>query len=146
MGRINSFYDDRRSADRIGSGTMNSVFRMGQLESGIWVALREMRNSMWYGHAEPYIHAYESYCGLAEHYAREECRVPEFCIGVSSGEATALLVEDLTAGGEREIHLPSKSIWGTFQDTGERVYIDLDHYNTRPEEIRFMSEEARINL
>mgnify|MGYP007094914460 CR=1 FL=1 len=98
--------------EKIGRGTMNVVYRVGQTDSGLWVALRE--NVVWGKKPEQYpavACVYNSYCLEAERLPD----APAFCIGGTCNEKPFLLVEDVTegdaytpqhiGGGEKRVHL-----------------------------------------
>lgn len=86
--------------EEIGRGTMNIIYRVGQTESGVWVALRE--NTVWGKKPEDFAASavlYNSYCLEAEELSDS----PNFCIGGTSKTKPFLLVEDVTEGGDYSV-------------------------------------------
>lgn len=160
------------SAPYIDEGRNNRVYRIGQLDSGLWIALREPKNDAQdfqndaqdfrfrYGGNDLLLYAlvqYESFAQTAEAMTSKGKRVSRFSVGVvMHNTAAALLVEDLTEGEVRSIRPHWILNWGRFEDTREKVYFDIDvygvkslhRYNTIKKErnFKFFAEDARINL
>ena len=130
--------------DFIAGGTSNMMFRLGQLESGLWVAFREPLHL-----EEDAFYKFENYCQTAEEYQNEGKKVPKFAIGIQdSSPHLGLLVEDLTEGGKRKLLSGgSAEEWGHFEDNPhEKVYFDLDFSICKPAAIRFLEYDRMINL
>lgn len=156
MGRLREHYEteDSRTLESLKSGEYNVVWQVGKLDSGLCVALREINESRDFESQLSFLRIYESYCENAEKLFEEGKRVPNFCIGVSCGRGTGLLVEDLTEGGKRELWIPrgSLGVGNTpliFSDTQEEVYVDLDDIDAMTwtsMKLKYMKKENMINL
>ena len=137
---------DGKYAPFIDGGTSNNHYRIGRLESGLWVAIRQRLDSEKIGTSQTCLSLYESYCRTAEDLATSRKRVTRFCIGVVKPPNAALLIEDLTEGGKRRFIESDNPIAGRFEDnTDGEVYLDLDY----DEDIRnfiYFNTQARINL
>lgn len=97
VSKLTAHLGDSSSLDEIGRGTMNIIYRIGQTNSGLWVALRE--NTVWGKKPEQNAAAaciYNSYCLDAERQPDS----PHFCVGGTSQGKPFLLVEDVTEGSK----------------------------------------------
>ena len=134
----------------IGNGSMHIVYRLGQLDSGLGVAIREVNLPHYYRPSKTILSQYESYCITAEYLSDRGIRLPRFCIGAFGKENAVLLLEDLTEGGTREITSEPGDQYGIYTDTNERVLVDLedledlDIYGSEYDTLRYMNQENSI--
>lgn len=140
-----------KKAPILDSGTSNSIYRIGQLESGLWVALRERTDGHRdMGNSRKMLLSLrlESYARRAEALYEQGKKVTRFCVGVSSGDAAALLLEDLTEGGKRKLRKAFIDQEYTFydDDPATKVYVDLDNDVEEYDQDRYMSTDAMINF
>ena len=131
-------------------GRNNIHYRIGKLESGLWIASRE--NLIFSDGTLQRI--------VAEHYTLDlECssdygrKTPSMCIGVRAhiGDAENdedrffLLLEDLTKGGEKNIKPAGPGEEYGFVDA-DKVYYDFDDREDLVREFKFMADKAMIHL
>lgn len=138
MRRLQVHLTDRK-AHELGSGTNNTAYTLGQ-SRGLWVAVREHR----LGNSD----LLEYYAQEAERLSRDGKRVPAFCIGVEYQHKRVLLVEDVSQGKSREVHMPSGSITAVVDGILEPVYLDLDNdfsQMLRPR-TKYFGRDARLHL
>lgn len=128
--RVQGFFSGRE-LELIGSGDSHSVYRLGELSSGIWVAVRVNTQNIPPEWKQTYL---EYWCREAGRLYEEGKKVPEFGIAVSYHGATgncsergncALLVQDLTEGGKKGIVPVRWEKHGIDAETGEQVFYDL---------------------
>ncbi len=136
-------------------GSTVNLYRVGRLESGVYVALRRFRHEGIEGHFDLIIKMryFDMYCQNAEElYSRGES-VPEFCVGVTFGNDAGILTEDLTSNGEVEFeHHPDHNFGFVIKgDIKKRVLVDIDylygsiHVNS-DRNTKYFANDARINL
>ncbi len=99
----------------IGREIYHAIYRVGQLESGLWVALRkniEVENLFEEHTCFNFlgIYIYEDYCLNAESRAQMNEVVPRFCIGGSYKGKPFLLTEDMEEGGKCPLRYESKGV------------------------------------
>ena len=134
-------------AEWLNGGNMNTIFRVGQIESGLWLAIRQQRGAEDYGISRDCMNLYETYARKAEEYSKRGRLVVKFCVGVVKELSTALLVEDLTNGGTRILEPP---MWGEeygfYHGSKERVYVDLDNEKQTFAEFKYMHQNNMIKI
>ncbi len=82
--------------EKMGEGKAHKMYRVGQLDSGLWVALREnMHFTRQADHRSLLAYKYNRFCLEAEKYPD----TPAFCVGGLVGNLPFLLVEDVSEGG-----------------------------------------------
>jgi len=91
----------------IGEGNMNEVFQLGKLDSGIYIAVRQLNYPIYLRSTDTLLSNFESYCKQAEVLSPQE-DIPRFCIGTFMIQNSALLVEDLSNGGSKKSKLNNK--------------------------------------
>lgn len=158
--RVNN---SRNPLHNLGSGSSNAHYRLGELESGLWIATRE-KHILSTGNPRKNIP--ENYAQTAEQYHSQGKRTTSLCVGVrihltptkyyqSPGfkedledeDKYALIVEDFTKGGSPDsdfIPGGSGNIGGTLN--GQRVVYDFDDNSSKPAEYRFMQDQAVIHI
>ena len=134
----------------IGSGENNRMFRVGQLESGLWVAFRTPVENPELA-PDLILDRYEFFCQEAERYHNVGERVPRFCVGVQGPDESniGIFLEDLTAGGTRKLLLSSYGdCIGHFEDDPKtEVLFDIDNlYCGPPPQLKYFRPEFRIDL
>ncbi|MEK6825732.1 MAG: hypothetical protein AABY00_03020 [Nanoarchaeota archaeon] len=134
--------------EKIGEGSHNKIYRLGQLENGLWIAVREHADIRTKGFDEVIIKRHESYAQSADIIFQLGRRVSKFCIGVLRPDKyAAILVEDFSEGGKRKIMCSSDGdLSGWFTDTNEDVWIDLDDENPKNIQIEYMTPKNCILL
>ncbi|PIN80246.1 hypothetical protein COV16_01245 [Candidatus Woesearchaeota archaeon CG10_big_fil_rev_8_21_14_0_10_34_8] len=85
--RLTAHLSNRDELKIIGAGSNNTIFRVGQTESGLWVALRENISFRLYfkrgdDHSQTYAYIYNTYCLEAEEISGRRNIVPEFCVRI----------------------------------------------------------------
>ncbi|MBS3151928.1 hypothetical protein J4230_00805 [Candidatus Woesearchaeota archaeon] len=135
-------------------GTVN-LYRIGKLESGLYIALRKFRPEMPEGisNLDNKVKKMEAYCQNAGKLRSKNEGVPNFCVGIVNEIDVGILTEDLIANGGFEFdHNPDNEFGFVIQGNNRRkVWVDIDHlfgdrkYNRNPE-IKYFTEGARINL
>lgn len=115
----------------LGSGSVNSNYRLGRLHTGLWIAIRQISaldpsaRQITVG-----LTIYETYAQQAESLSCLGKRATRFCVGVKSRSPpdALLLVEDLTNGGEYTITHKSGENTALREKEGkqEEVHMDLD--------------------
>jgi len=130
--------------EHISEGNQNQIFRVGQLSSDIWVAVRERMGNTWDPDVRPIPNCYEEYIERAVSLADRGYRVPSFCIGLLGKRYTGLLVEDITQGGKRKINSGVGDETVTFADTDEEVFLDLDNDVIHRDEFFYMDDRHCI--
>lgn len=147
----------------LGSGRSNAHYRLGELESGLWVATRE-KHILFKGNPRKNIP--ENYAQTAEQYHSQGERTTSLCVGVrihltptkyyqipgfredlEDEDKYALIIEDFTKGGSPDSDFRpggSGNIGGTLN--GQRVVYDFDDNYSKPAEYRFMQDSAVIHL
>lgn len=159
---LQEFLSGSPNLDMIGEGTRHHVFRVGQLPSGMWVALRnyDLISDML---PEMGMSLYESYCLDAEELSDEGKRVPAFCVGgiLHNGDdeldaLPILLVEDLTEG--RKYKVCSEDVgkaagYRVRDKKREEVWFDLGldgaadvSSNVDVNSFKYFHPSARLNL
>ena len=138
MGQLKRYaaYDpDTCPLTLINRGRRHAYFSLGRLESGLWVATRELKQ--WYDHGSHLLQAYcENYGLNLESVINRGDLTPEFCIGVKvktnadsheDGDDIRyfLLVQDLTQGGKE---IPESEDGREFSFFGSRkIHHDFDN-------------------
>jgi hypothetical protein len=133
----------------LGSGTSNDHCRLGQLESGLWLATRE--NVIFpEGIVQRWVS--EGYAQQLQRRRNSGGKTPRVCLGVHAHNPSDggedrhfLIVEDLGANGTAEF-LPggSEQQWGTVN--GEEVFYDFPDEIREPEEYLLMLEELMVHV
>jgi hypothetical protein len=134
----------------IEAGESNKVYRLGELEAGLWVALRvpipdKLAQDLVFDR-------YEFFCQKAEEekLSGEEYRVPKFCVGVTGGfdESIGILMEDFTEGGRRSLICGNGFVDAEFADNPkEKVRLDFDNlYDRAPPIKRYFKKGNVIQL
>jgi len=133
----------------IGSGDSNIVYRIGRLDSGLWVALRarlfphEMAQDLVQDR-------YEFFCQRAEAYHNQGRRPPSFCVGVVGRHESeiGILLEDFTEGGKRMLICDPCSVEGHLDgNDGECIEVDLDNlYGLPIPAPKYFAPGNRINF
>lgn len=134
----------------IGAGNYNRHYRIGRLDSGLWVAIREYDGgdiSPIYGNQT--LNTYETYATNAEIYYRARIRASKFCVGVLAEDIdyAVLLVEDFTDGGKFKVISPEGSsvMFREKDDKSENIAGDLDNtLLTFPDGYIYMNKDACI--
>ena len=142
--RLDKHMAEIEKAEFIGQGKSNNHYRLGRLESGLWIAIREVRTPFYYRTLPSFLSRHESYAQKAEDYSRDGKRVTRFCVGAFKGKNAVLLIEDLTGGGAHSLHHDNDNEFGYLE--GQKVYIDLESDEVEFEEFRFMNKDVSINL
>lgn len=147
----------------LGSGRSNTHYRLGELESGLWVATREnhvfLRGNSQKNIAENYAQTAEWYrsqgkrttsliVGVRLHLTPVEYyQVPGFREDLEDEDRYALIVEDFTKGGSPDADFRpgiSEDIGGTLN--GERVMYDFDDDISKPVKYLFMHDKSIIHI
>lgn len=144
MNKIEDYIHGKENLEFIGSGTINSHYRVGELESGLWVAIRDLKFENHLKKARNLLSIPESYALTAEKYFLEGKKVSKFSIGAFSSDNIILLIEDLTNGGKRKIKHDQSEIFGFYQDNNEEVYLDLEQSFPFYEKFLYMNKENSI--
>ncbi len=129
-------------ADFIGGGSCHKHYRIGMLESGLWVASRESFSTKQIVRANQHgfkitfglrnfneeVEKLEEFCQKAQsEYEQGTYIVTSFCVGVRYKSEKQwrglLLLEDLTQGGN--VHITSEGDNGTIEGAKKRVLFDL---------------------
>jgi len=139
----------------IAQGTMNSHYRVGRLESGVWVCLRQRGANgcefpIHLMQTQIVLGIYESYAQNAEKYNKANKKVSSFLIGILTQNGNSgILIEDLTHGGTRRI-ISSRvygTITGKYEDDNSEVYLDLDNKDPIPtNKFKYMAREHCVIL
>jgi len=119
----------------LGRGSTSSVYRLGQMTSGLWAAIRHFEEGEFIGwDFDMKKLELERYCRNAEKLGDNDVNVPAFCIGVVYREKSGFVIpgiitQDLTFGGRaRLVHNPTEDVYGTAHMDGKtiRIAVDLD--------------------
>lgn len=108
-------------------GTVN-LYAIGQIPSGLYVALRSLRTDMAEGKGtlEQQMRLMEYYCQNAENLDASRQLVPRFCIGVVYGNRAGIFTEDLSNAGTQTVeHHPDNDSALVGSDK-RKVYVDID--------------------
>jgi hypothetical protein len=134
---------------KIGAGSRHMHFRLGQTESGLWLALRE--NIQFEDSPMQKIIA-ENYARQMELYSQEGKRTSQFCIGVKVSSHNLeelsdryfLILEDFTQNDKSDF-LPGGSgeEWGMMG--GGKVYYDFPDQINKVD-FRFLDESCVIHI
>lgn len=166
--RLEDYLTPRRPSHEADfKGNMNETTLFGELESGLWLAVRELyignyvvSRSRWDDRAEQILGIYDGFAQNAAKRIGEGQRAPMFSIALRKGNHTALLVEDLTEGKKRSIrgnpetYIDHTAPHGYFDD-GTPVWFDLDsdyHIELigkgeyKPSEPTLLTEELQIKF
>ena len=138
----------------LGTGTTNTHFQLGKLESGAWIATRERHWYTIYNLRD----VLENYSQEIAACADEGGLTSKFCVGVKvhdqrkktapanmKKERLLLLIEDLTRGYSSDFHPAGyKEHFGTLD--GRKVFHDpFDNFD-KVEIYQFMSDESMTHL
>ena len=108
-------------------GTVH-LYQIGQLPSGLHLALRAFRTDVAEGQRdlESQMREMEHYCQNADYLHSHGDEVPKFCIGVINSSKAGILTEDLSNGRTQEFqHHPDNDY--AFVGTNKRkVFVDID--------------------
>jgi hypothetical protein len=133
-------------AEFIGEGTANAHYRMGRLESGLWLAARQRKCQYYLRASDTLLSIHESYAETAEEYWEEGKLVSKFCVAAFKENNAVLLVEDLTEGGKRKIYHNQDEQFGYYEGTEEVVWLDLESNFANYNEFKFMNRKYSINF
>ena len=133
----------------LGEGISNIHYRVGQLESGLWLATRE--NIIFLDNPLQRIVA-ENYSNSLEVYSQRGNRTSRISIGVKYHSNNPeryedryfLILEDFTQGGRTSFE-PGKSEQEFGMIKGEKVYYDFDD-STYEVGFKFMSDSSIIHI
>ena len=129
--------------EEFGAGKNASLFRIGTLPSGLYVAIRVPRG--WNS-----LSLLEDYCQNAEMLDSEGKEVPKFCVGVLYGERAGIFTEDLTKGDTQSFeHCPDEEfVWVGSGKHRRKVYVDIDHLFKwrRHKELKYFLDDHLIKL
>lgn len=80
VGRLREYCesDVKDTFERIGAGCLNSILRIGKLESGLWVALRSITYQGDLEDDSYFLKIYESYCMESERLSEEGKKYLDF--------------------------------------------------------------------
>jgi len=119
---------DEKSEPFSFGGTVN-LYQIGQLPSGLHVALRAFRPEQPEGKKslERQMKNMEYYCYHAETLFDEKQPVPAFCVGVIYMNKAGILTEDLTCGGTQEVFHHPDDEFGFVGPEKRKVFIDIDY-------------------
>lgn len=110
-------------------GTIN-LYAIGELPSGIHVALRAFRPNMPEGMHDLYrqMQNMDIYCKNAEALIENGYRAPNFSVGVVYHQMAGILLEDISKGGSVPIDRLPIYPYGLITENGEevQVFIDID--------------------
>jgi hypothetical protein len=115
--------------DRIAHTDCTEIWRIGKLESGLYIALRIDYSPFLFEMTKLSL---ENYCSNAERLFNEGNNVPDFCVGVTLDEDAGIITEDLTdnnrntltetgKGSEKARCLQTKPDGET-----KEIYVDID--------------------
>ncbi|MBI2138461.1 hypothetical protein HYU13_02645 [Candidatus Woesearchaeota archaeon] len=157
---LENHYSGKETAQNISDGQHHIIYRIGQLSGGLWVA---MRHNLYAGKdgitSKGVLSQYETYATDAEDYSSKGKRVTQFCVGVAKTEDrietprgfvglrgdVALLVEDFTMGGTRELEVsPSDEVWAN--NPRELIYVDIGSAFRELSDFQYMAEKNMILL
>jgi hypothetical protein len=143
---LKKHFSKNEEAELISRGSQHSIYRIGQLENGLWVAFRHNHHA---GKkritTNGTLSVYESYAQKAEEYSKEGKRVSEFCVGIENRGDIGLLVEDFTEGRKRKLEIANLD--ELFADNPrELIYIDIDDDYADLDYFKYMNKENRIVL
>ena len=160
MRTLENHLSGKEKAQHISRGKHHTIYRLGQLTSGLWVA---MRHNLYAGRdgitAREILSEYETYATDAEKYSSESKRVTQFCVGVAKSDGriesqrgfvglsgdVALLVEDFTRGGTRELEVTlSDEVWAN--NPRELIYVDIRSAFRELRDFQYMAEPNMILL
>ena len=133
--------------EEIGRGQVNLIYHLGQLPSGLWLAVRKMMPSSSCGSIQAMIRASEAYAQRAAILQEEGKRVPLWCICFAdeANRSFGLITEDMTEGKKYTIKTEPGAEIGIRSD-GLEVYLDLDQGIPRERESIWTHKDNRINL
>ena len=154
INNLKSHFHGQKS-ERIGQqGDNVNVYRIGELGSDIWVAIRSLR-SFDPMMPERAVMIYEDYCAQAEMESEMGKLAPRFAIGGSYNGLPFLLVEDLSVGGEWKIISAIGNAPQYREKNGEkqRIYVDLNDdiltkstMNFNENNLKYFHPDNRLNL
>ena len=137
----------------VGAGNYNRHYRIGMLDSGLWVVVREYMGGdiSTILDRKHTLNTYETYATMAGDYYEIRIRASKFCVGVLAEDIdyAALLVEDFTEGGKFKLMDLEGSLVMFREKDGkdENIAGDLDNtLLTFPDGYRYMNKDACILL
>ncbi|MDO8643025.1 MAG: hypothetical protein Q7R76_05620 [Candidatus Woesearchaeota archaeon] len=137
------------SLESLGSGLSNTHFRLGELESGLWLATRE--NFILEDCSMQRVVA-EMYARHLEYAHKEGKRTSRVCLAVKVPSVDIdeipdryfLIVEDFTHGGTARF-IPGQRGEEYGMLNGERVYYDFPD-DIQPVEFRFTDDRSVLHM
>lgn len=135
------------------TGASHDFYRIGMLESGVYVVMRVLPSSGSDIKALSFngqINLMEQYCQNAEYLSSNGERVPNFCVGALCENKAGILMEDLTANDSVElIHHPDNAHGYIVQGSDKiKVFVDIDaqYRFTLDIKKRYFSNKAAIKI
>lgn len=133
----------------IGAGTANVLYRVGRLDSGLWVATRE---NIIFPDGELQRNVGENYARRLEFILAQGDTASRFCVGLrmdigvpeNEDDRYVLLLEDLTEGGSKTITPEPDTEFG-WRD-GKKVYFDFRDDCRLFDEPKFMRDELMMHI
>jgi len=108
-------------------GTVH-LYQIGQLPSGLHLALRAFRTDVAEGQRdlEGQMKGMEYYCQNADYLHSQENEVPKFCIGIINSSKAGILTEDLSNGGAQEFQHHPDNDYALVGADKRKVFVDID--------------------
>lgn len=157
---LRNHFTGKKSAEQMSGGQNNNIYRIGQLDSRLWLAMRRNILAGREGITSIEVLAgYETYANNAEYHLSHNERATQFCVGVAKIKErirgprgfsgflgdVALLVEDFTEGGAREFEpSPADFLW--INNPRELIYTDLDNVRQYITDFKYTAEQNMILL
>jgi hypothetical protein len=156
--KIENHFTGKSSLEEIGAGDFRRMYRVGQTDSGVWVALRDeyLIRDLYGGFThlkDLQIFLLDKYAELCELKSQNNQRVSNFAIGGVYYTSPFLLVEDLTEGGSYDLlhEIINGKTEGGFRekdDTNEMVFWDFGPHGMKDidESMRDIINSGKLDI